>query len=77
MQSQTALGFLAASYAWATRADDDLVLHFKTQETTIVCGDISVFLTGKIFGGQAIERADSRRIVDVRDGLLTAWARTA
>jgi hypothetical protein len=43
--------------------DDDLVLHFKTQETGIVRGDTSASLTGKIFGGQASEGSDSLRTV--------------
>ncbi len=39
--------------------DLDLVLHFKTQETGIQCGDTSAALTGKTFGGQAITGSDS------------------
>jgi hypothetical protein len=39
--------------------DDDLVLHFRTQDTGIQCGDTSASLTGETFGGQAIEGSDS------------------
>jgi hypothetical protein len=42
---------------------DDLVLHFETKETGILCGDTSASLTGKIFGGQAIEGSDPFRTV--------------
>ena len=38
--------------------DLDLVLHFSTQETGIVCGDTSAFLTGETFNGQLIEGSD-------------------
>jgi hypothetical protein len=31
--------------------DDGLVLHFKPRETSIVCGDTSASLTGKMFSG--------------------------
>jgi integrase len=30
---------------------DDLVLHFETKETGILCGDTSASLTGRILGG--------------------------
>ncbi len=39
--------------------DLDLVLHFNTQDTGIVCGDISASFTGKTFSGQAIKGSDS------------------
>jgi len=39
--------------------DLDLVLHFRTQETGIVCGDTEASLSGQTFGGLAIEGADS------------------
>ena len=41
----------------------DLVLHFRTQDTGIVCGDTSASLTGETFSGQAIEGSDSLRTV--------------
>ena len=43
--------------------DLDLVLHFKTQETGIQCGDTSASLTGETFYGDAIEGSDSIRTV--------------
>jgi DNA-binding beta-propeller fold protein YncE len=39
--------------------DGDLVLHFRTQDTGIQCGDTSASLTGETFGGQVIEGSDS------------------
>src|SRR4029453_4177225 len=36
----------------------DLVLHFRTQETGIACGDTSVSLTGETFEGDQIQGAD-------------------
>jgi len=39
--------------------DLDLVLHFRTQATGIVCGATSASLTGATFGGQAITGSDS------------------
>lgn len=43
--------------------DLDLVLHFKTQEGGIQCGDTEASLTGETFGGQAIEGSDSVKTV--------------
>jgi hypothetical protein len=43
--------------------DTDMILHFKTQETGIVCGNTSASLTGETFGGQAIEGSDSIQTV--------------
>ena len=42
-----------------TDSDLDLVLHFKTQETGIQCGDIEALLAGETFDGQVIEGSDS------------------
>jgi len=39
--------------------DTDLLMHFRTQETGIACGDTSAALTGETFAGDAIEGADS------------------
>lgn len=39
--------------------DLDLVLHFRTQDTGIQCGNTSASLTGETFSGQAIEGSDS------------------
>jgi hypothetical protein len=41
----------------------DLVLHFKTEDTGIQCGDTSASLTGETFDGQPIEGSDSIRTV--------------
>jgi hypothetical protein len=39
--------------------DLDLVLHFRTQEAGILCGDTEASLTGETFDGQAIQGTDS------------------
>jgi hypothetical protein len=39
--------------------DFDLMLHFRTQETGIQCGDTAASLTGATFEGQALEGSDS------------------
>ena len=39
--------------------DLDLVLHFRTQESGIQCGDTEAFLTGETFDGQPIQGSDS------------------
>jgi beta-propeller repeat-containing protein len=43
--------------------DVDLVLHFDTQQTGLLCGDSSARLTGKTLDGQATEGSDSIRTV--------------
>jgi hypothetical protein len=43
--------------------DDDIVLHFRTQETGIQCGDTEVGLTGITVDGQEIEGSDSIQTV--------------
>jgi TolB protein len=43
--------------------DTDMILHFNTQDTGIVCGDTSASLTGETFGGPAIQGTDSIRTV--------------
>jgi hypothetical protein len=43
--------------------DQDLVLHFKTQEAGIVCGDTEASLTGETFDGQSIMGTDSIKTV--------------
>ena len=43
--------------------DLDMVLHFKTQETGIACGDTEATLTGETFDGQAIEGTDAIKTV--------------
>jgi hypothetical protein len=37
----------------------DMILHFRTQDTGIVCGTNSASLTGKTSNGQAIRGSDS------------------
>jgi hypothetical protein len=44
--------------------DMDLVLHFKTQDTGIQCGDTEAGLTGETFGGQSITGTDAIQTVD-------------
>lgn len=39
--------------------DLDLVLHFRTQQSGIQCGDTSASLTGETFDGQSIQGSDS------------------
>jgi hypothetical protein len=39
--------------------DDDMLLHFRTEETGIQCGDTSVSLTGQTSDGTLIEGSDS------------------
>ncbi len=43
--------------------DADLVLHFRTQDTGIQCGDTAASLTGNTFGGQLISGTDSVKVV--------------
>lgn len=44
----------------------DLVLHFLTQASGIICGDDSVSLTGRTASGQTVEGSDSLRTVGCR-----------
>ncbi|HJQ69547.1 MAG TPA: hypothetical protein VKA70_11270 [Blastocatellia bacterium] len=39
--------------------DIDMILHFRTQQTHIACGATIAYLTGRTFGGQAIQGSDS------------------
>ena len=43
--------------------DLDMILHFRTQETGIECGDTAASLTGLTNSGQAIKGSDSIRTV--------------
>lgn len=43
--------------------DTDLILHFNTQDTGIVCGDTSASLTGETLSGQPIDGSDSIQTV--------------
>jgi hypothetical protein len=45
----------------------DLMLHFRTQDTGIVCGDESATLTGQTLEGQPIEGSDSIQTVGCRE----------
>lgn len=47
-------------------ADTDMILHFDTQSTGIVCGDTSASLTGTTFTGQPIKGSDSINTVGCR-----------
>lgn len=46
--------------------DTDLVLHFKTQQTGIACGDTEAALTGVTVGGQSIAGSDTIETVNCR-----------
>lgn len=46
--------------------DSDLILHFKTAETGIACGDTETILTGETFDGQAISGTDAIKTVPCR-----------
>lgn len=46
--------------------DNDLNLHFNTQDTGTVCGDASAFLTGQTLGGQALRGSDSVNMVECK-----------
>lgn len=46
--------------------DIDMILHFNTRHTGIVCGDTAAFLTGKTLGGQTVQASDSVRTVGCR-----------
>ena len=46
--------------------DTDMILHFNTQDTGIVCGATSASLTGETFGGQAINGSDSINTVECK-----------
>ncbi len=39
--------------------DVDLVLHFRTQETGITCGETEITLVGETFGGESISGSDT------------------
>lgn len=46
--------------------DNDLILHFRTQDTGIVCGAIEASITGETFSGQKIEGSDSINTVSCK-----------
>lgn len=39
--------------------DLDLILHFRTQQTSITCGTTAALVTGTTFGGQHIYGKDA------------------
>ena len=43
--------------------DSDLILHFRTQETGIVCGDTEATLTGETFAGEEVSGSGALRTV--------------
>jgi hypothetical protein len=46
--------------------DLDLLLHFRTRQTGIACGDTEALLTGATFAGELIEGSDLIRMVGCR-----------
>jgi hypothetical protein len=44
--------------------DPDLVLHFNTRETGLVCGDSTATLSGETFGGKPVTASDVIRTVN-------------
>lgn len=44
----------------------DMLLYFNNQDTGILCGHTSAFLTGETFDGQLIEGSDSLNTVGCR-----------
>ena len=46
-----------------TDGDIDLLLHFRTQETGIRCGDIEASVVGQTFDGVPFESSDSIKTV--------------
>ena len=64
-------GTEAAPVQWALEdvdgdGDVDLILHFNTEDTGIVCGVTSAFVTGQTVGTQTIRGSDSVRTVGCR-----------
>lgn len=49
--------------------DTDMILHFNTQDTGIVCGDTDASLTGETVSGQKIGGYDSIKTVGCMKGL--------
>ena len=47
--------------------DIDMILHFRTQQTGIRCGDTSARLTGKTTSGQDVEGSDSVQTVGCKN----------
>jgi len=56
--------------------DIDMILHFRTQETGLVCGTTEAILTGKTLDGQAIEGSDSIKTVGCKNSTLNSRHRS-
>ena len=54
----------------------DMILHFRTQETGLVCGDTEAILTGESLNGQAIEGSDSIKTVGCKNSTLNSRHRS-
>jgi hypothetical protein len=50
--------------------DIDMILHFRTQETGLICGNTEAILTGATLDGQAIEGSDSIKTVGCNNSTL-------
>lgn len=50
--------------------DIDIILHFRTQETGLVCGDTEAILTGETSNGQPIEGSKSIKTVGCKNRRL-------
>ncbi len=57
--------------------DLDMVLHFRTQQTGIACGDTEAALTGETVGGQQIEGSDTIQTLGCSAGKTLAGAEAA
>jgi hypothetical protein len=56
--------------------DTDMIAHFKTQDSGIVCGDTSAVLKGETFGGELIQATDSLNTVGCKPSHRThRWPR--
>jgi|GEM_PF-1873093 len=51
--------------------DIDMILHFRTQETGLVCENTEAILTGETLDGQAIEGSDSIKTVGCKKSTFT------
>jgi len=52
--------------------DIDMILHFRTQETGLVCGDTEAILTGETLDGQAIDGSDSIKTVGCKNSTINS-----
>ncbi len=56
--------------------DIDMILHFRTQEIDLVCGDTEAILTGETLDGQLIEGSDSIKTVGCKNSTLNSRHRS-